>query len=137
MEAFGLIEIKNDLSEEKLLHTNRMKGEILGKRLNIKDENTGKWVPRNKLHRVMAAHENYFKQFFTLHMIKNLRLQINTRRNVEKYYGNKIKRKTNLAKKGLNRLIAILLNLIFTATFVKFKKKKKSFQTLQLQHSVT
>lgn len=66
MESLGLIEINNGLSDRTLLSYSRIKGdeEILGESLRIKNKTIGKWISRNKLHRVMAAHENYLRTIF-------------------------------------------------------------------------
>lgn len=66
-EDYGLFELGNGLSKQKLLPATDLDAgdkRLLENSFNIKYRDTEKWIPRNKLHLVLAAHENTFRTIF-------------------------------------------------------------------------
>ena len=102
--ASYLSAIQNDLAEQELLSEDKITDDeiILGESLNLKYED--KFIPRNKLHRVLAAHENTFRTIFFKHHNPDFASDyINSAKNILK------KQNLNLER---NVMIDLILSLI-------------------------
>lgn len=67
--ARNLLKVQNGILEQELITKDEKNGEEFlseGESFNYEISGTNQWIPRNKLHRVLATHENTFRTIFLM-----------------------------------------------------------------------